>query len=124
MRNKTGFSQLEALPFVTMLPNTVGKPRRYKDGYLRMDRDAPGSQSDCEKWCLQETAVHHEWVLNADADEFLWFNDTMGVHEFADKYGNQQNNTWLSFGKWIYTLEHAVHTNNDKMPYGLSGVRD
>lgn len=120
MQNHSGFSKLQQLPYVTLLPNTVGKPRRYPNGYLRMNRDAPGSQLDCEKWCLREAAVHHGWVLWADADEFLWFNESLGVHEFTEAYG--RNNTWLSFGKWMYTLNHAVETKNDKILYGLSGV--
>jgi hypothetical protein len=106
MANHAGFDDLANLPYVTMLVNTVGKARR-SNGYLRMDRNSPGSQLEVEKWCLQEVAVDHDWVMwAADADEFFLFNQSIGVHEFVHQY--EKNNTFLSFGKWMYTLMHTV----------------
>ena len=109
MANRSGFAELESLDYVRMLVNTVGEPRRYKDGYLRMDRKKPGNQLDVEKWCLQVVAADYDFVLNADADEYLYFSQRIGVHEFVEKHG--RNNTWWSFGKQMYTMHHRIEAN-------------
>ena len=63
MRNRTGFVQLESLPYVHMIENSIGRVKRYRNGYVRMERDTPGNQIDSEKWCLQDKASKHDWVL-------------------------------------------------------------
>ena len=103
------FAELAALPFVTMVPNTIGTMIHYERG-LRMDRGKPGNQLDDEKECLQKVAVDYDWVFLADADEFLWLKNVT-VKDWMREY---KDLTYMSFGKWQYTTKYYHNTSSTK----------
>lgn len=126
MTNATGNSpavggsweELESLPFVKLLPNNFGEMKRYEDGYERIERGKRGDQIENERWCLRDYASKFDFVLNADGDEYLWFNEHKSLQEFLKPY---RSYTYLSFGKWMYTMKYGVHTNR-KSVFGLEEV--
>jgi hypothetical protein len=103
--------------------------------------EAPGAQKDLERTCLQhQYAGAYDWAFFADTDEYLWFRHVQhstsrqktrsmqsgkqprgGVKEFLRHY-HDQNITYLSLGKKIYTLtargdESSV--NNYDLGFGV-----
>jgi hypothetical protein len=56
--------------------------------------------------------------MMADADEFSWFSEKVGLKEFLRKHSEL---SYLSFGKWMYSMRHSVDT--DTNTFGLEKVR-
>jgi hypothetical protein len=96
MIDKPRFDELQSLPYVTLVPNNSGSRKSYYNQYYT------------ERQCLSspDLANAYDWVMLADVDEFLRFPvQYQGVKEFL----LQQNNmTYLSFGKFMYTLDHRT----------------
>jgi hypothetical protein len=113
---KGNWSELESLPYLTLLPNTVGRTKSY-NGYERVENGRPGDQWDAERWCLKDKAKDYDFVLFVDSDEFLWFREKVGLKEFLQPY---RDYNYLSFGKYLYTLRHGVKTKKDT--FGLDLV--
>jgi hypothetical protein len=109
IRNYEGFDLLASLPYVTMIENVEGVVREVRPGLEIVVGD--GDQLALEKTCLKGVAKDYDWVLFADADEYLWFNQNIGVKEFL--HGNSGNNTYLSFGKYMYTRSHGVNASDN-----------
>jgi len=91
------FQELYSLPYVTMTEyNGTGN----KHG-----------QGESEAMCLGEAkyAAKYDWALYIDADEYLWFNTPMSAKEFISRLDPKY--TFVSFGKWMYSMRHAVKEN-------------
>jgi hypothetical protein len=128
------FDQLAALPYVTMT--------EYRD--VRSQRKAGNDyhgQGNVEDLCLQDErfARLYDWVLNVDADEYLWLapssttiehalnttNSTapetrdgrhrLTIQEFLEPY-HEQNFNYISIGKFLYSTKHLdrEYCNDDK----------
>lgn len=111
IRNKKGFEELALLPYITLLENVnvhqiEGAPQLTGT----MDQQAVGDL------CLRSVAASFDWVMTADTDEYLRFNETIGLKPFIRKYGS--NFTYMSFGKHMYTME--FRTESDPGPFNLS----
>jgi len=93
MKSRPRFDELFNLSFVTMTENTEGIRRNYY------------KQKHFEHVCLSEAKYgnSYDWVMLADIDEYLWFSSHIGLKEFLS---NNRNMTYLSFGKYMYTLDH------------------
>lgn len=105
LRDYDGFDTLANLPYVTLLENKDDTIlTEINPGYEILH--GSGDQRAVERLCLRETAKDYDWVMFADADEYLWFHENIGLKEFIHRYGG--NNTYLSFGKKMYTRTHSV----------------
>ena len=115
------WKELESLPYVTLVPNTEGRVKTYKAerNYTRIERGRKGDQLSDMNQCLQDKAKDYDFVLNADSDEFLWFNKKVGLQEFLEPY---RDYFYLSFGKHMYTQRYAIETKQDT--FGLDQVSD
>jgi hypothetical protein len=115
------WNELESLPYVTLVPNTEGRLKTYKAerNYTRIERGRKGDQLSDMSQCLQDKAKDYDFVLNADSDEFLWFNKKVSLQEFLEPY---RDYFYLSFGKYMYTQRHAVETKQDT--FGLDQVSE
>jgi hypothetical protein len=112
-----GFLELRNLPYVTLILNenvkaVVVRAKSTNDfKYVRMvsrhaGKHALGSQQQVEKQCLRMTdSLGYDWVLNADADEYLWFNETIGVKDFLMRY---EKSNYISLGKHMHTVASRV----------------
>ena len=106
-----GVDELARTPYITLVENARGRVKTYQDGYTRLVRGVPGDQHDDEKACIRVGRQRNfDWVMMADMDEYLWFGEKIRLPEFLQKYApsSSSNVTYLSFGKWMYTLEHKV----------------
>jgi Glycosyltransferase family 92 len=101
IREYDGFDVLSSLPYVTLTENTKASQER-RNPQLVGELD----QRALEEVCLKDVARDYDWVMFADTDEFLWFNETVGVKEFIQAHGDGK--TSLSFGKYMYTQTHGV----------------
>lgn len=106
MKNVSRIDVLRALPFVTLSEWTGGTLENYYD------------QRATERLCLsdQKFARSYDWAMIADIDEYLWLPEVYdGVKAFLQQ--EAQNMTYLSFGKYMYTLDHRTDTaaNNYKL---------
>jgi len=98
MKSNPRFDELFNLPFVTMIKNTKGNRLNYY------------KQIHTEQECLSEAkyANGYDWVMLADIDEYLWFSGHIGLKEFLS---NNRDMTYLSFGKYMYTLDHSTEVS-------------
>lgn len=94
------FRILRNLPFVTMKHWTRGNRNDYYD------------QRGSEDFCLKSLARNYSWVLTADIDEYLRLPNGMGIKDFLSLYDDKYD--YLSFGKFLYTLDHRVEAKIDK----------
>jgi len=101
--NLSRFDELNRLPYVTMTPY--------------MGHASEHGHAQVEQQCLSHYAANYDWALNIDADEYLWFHTSMSVKEFLSNY--HANYTYLSFGKWMYTMRHAVEVTDSSNLFGL-----
>jgi Glycosyltransferase family 92 len=104
IRERPFFDQLQALPHVTL---TKFEPREsvyFGQGLVEHD-------------CMSDLARSYTWVLLVDADEYLWFSEKMNVKEFL---GIHSNYTYLSFGKWMYTLRYKIAPDEKPLFGGLN----
>jgi len=126
VRELDGFDELESLPYVTLFqdneasvaiinnegyktlgPSLAQKNTSNLNGYgCNIGKRSPVAQLHQEMKCLDEDAKDFDWVLLADADEYLWFKEKVGIKEFLHQ--NQQYD-YMSFGKWMYTMKHRVN---------------
>jgi len=125
VRKLDGFDELESLPYVTLFENTEGTIKTINDkGYQRLGAptalnasqlaadgcivtgQTPTAQLLLESRCLDHDAKGFDWVLLADADEYLRFHQNIGVKEFLNQ---RKQYDYLSFGKWMYTMKHRVN---------------
>jgi hypothetical protein len=97
MTKKPRWQELVDLPYVTMTENAEGR----QENYYR--------QWKTEKRCLKQRkfAANYDWAMIADIDEYLWFPQNVGIKDFLKKQ-QEQNMTYLSFGKQMYTLDHRT----------------
>jgi hypothetical protein len=120
-----GFAELASLPYVTLFEYTEGTITVINDqGYKRLGTsstklnisdlpsecttgEVPTAQLLLEARCLDQDAHSFNWVMLSDADEYLWFNENIGVKEFLQSRGQKYD--YISFGKSMYTMKHRVN---------------
>jgi hypothetical protein len=125
VRKLDGFAELASLPYVTLFEYKEGIVEVINDkGYEQLGTphallntsDLPGectkgveptAQLLQEARCLDQDAHSFDWVMLSDADEYLWFNENIGVKEFL--HSRNQKYDYISFGKWMYTMKHRVN---------------
>jgi hypothetical protein len=120
-----GFDELESLPYLTMTP-MKGKVVEFVEKsvtnstngtsipYFRFvgeDRQH-ADQHALQLQCLNYHAKDYDWVLIADIDEYLSFNQEIGIKDFIAKYSDESTKA-LGFGKKIYTLAVRADTAVD-----------
>ena len=112
MIRREGFDLLQSLPFVNLILNVQGYQAVDRVGHFvdqnETVRKNKLSQQDMIVKCLTEDAKDYDWVLLSDADEYLWFNKTIGVKDFLSTF--DPNVTYLSFGKEMYTISYTVES--------------
>lgn len=117
IKHYEGFDILESLPYVTMLESTTATVKEVYKFYERaVTDDGRNVQYALEYDCLGDVAKDYDWVMLADSDEYLWFNETIGLREFLHLHSG--NYTYLSFGKKMYDRKHGVDIENSG--FGLS----
>lgn len=117
--NKTGFAELQALPYVQMELNTevevisIHRDNDFFKTYRRVGfkensqwkkwakNKAAAAQRMTDKFCLQDMAGQFDWVMFMDADEYLWFQEPTTLKQQLVAFPN--TTSYLSFGKYIYT---------------------
>jgi hypothetical protein len=116
---RDGFEQLQQLPFVEFSrvhgyaakigPNVFVESEKQRKGKL--------TQGEVMDKCLQKDAAKFDWVLLSDADEYLWFNESISVKKWIDTRCPRHIN-YISFGKSMYTKHHKPPTAsvNDAPP--------
>jgi hypothetical protein len=141
---KDGFEELASLPYVTLFENTdgietiVGKEKYHRlgaTGALLNASYALKSDKDCntdlnaphmmlEARCLDQDAHSFDWVMLSDMDEYLWFNEKIGVKEFL--HGQNEEIDYISIGKWMYSSTNQVSSETtatgfhiDSLPFTL-----
>jgi hypothetical protein len=142
MKLKDGFEELASLPYVTLFENTDGIETIVGDyhrlgatGALLNASYALKSTKDCntdlnaphmmlEARCLDQDAHSFDWVMLSDMDEYLWFNEKIGVKEFL--HSQDEKIDYISIGKWMYTKKHQVSSETtatgfriDSLPFTL-----
>jgi hypothetical protein len=103
--NYTGFTELNSLPYVTLQVTQAGTA----DAHWKSVPEEHGNQRQLILQCLNNDAAAYDWVLFGDCDEFLWFNERIGLQEFLRQ---QHNMTYLSFGKFEYSRKDVVAEDN------------
>ena len=103
IRNYEGFDELAAVPYITMKQEHGGKD----NGNWRNVNEEHASQRRLILRCVRNEARGFDWVLFADADEFLWFRHNQTIQQFASSHSDMN---YLSFGKREYTLSHRVES--------------
>jgi Glycosyl transferase family 2 len=108
---RDGFEQLQRLPFVDfsrvhgyaakIAPTTFVEPEEKRKGKFE--------QIDLMDKCLQNDAFEFDWVLLSDADEYLWFNESISVKKWLSMRCPRHIN-YISFGKSMYTKHHSAVT--------------
>jgi hypothetical protein len=123
-----GFDELESLPYLTMTPMkgklipVLEKSQKSTNGtsipYFRFEgaSEQHTNQKALEIQCYTKHAKDYDWVLIADIDEYLSFNEEMGVKDFIAKYSDD-NITSLGIGKKMYTL--SARTDAVDSGFGL-----
>jgi len=106
--NLPHFVELRNLPYVTMTEYTGGGVEH--------------GQAIVEEQCMSNAsfAASYDWTLVIDADEYLWFHTSMSIKDFLAIY--HSNYTFLSFGKWMYTMQHAVKDDVQDSGFGLDSL--
>jgi hypothetical protein len=110
-----GFDELKSLPYLTMTPMKgevvvlLAKSQNSTNGtsipYSRFVGASKqhADQRALERQCFNNHAKDYDWVLIADIDEYLSFNEEMGVKGFIAKYSDNKTKS-LGIGKKMYTL--------------------
>jgi hypothetical protein len=110
-----GFDELKSLPYVTLTPmkgEVVVIPEKSQKSTngtsIPCSRFVGASkqqtnQKALEKQCFTNHAKDYDWVMIADIDEYLSFNEEMGVKDFIAKYSDDSTKS-LGIGKKMYTL--------------------
>jgi hypothetical protein len=125
VRKLDGFAELASLPYVTLFEFTEGTVTAINEkGYQRLGTSSaklnttdlpnecttgqiPTAQLLLEARCLDQDAHAFDWVMLSDADEYLWFNEKIGVKEFLHRRNHKYD--YISLGKWMYTMKHRVN---------------
>jgi hypothetical protein len=125
VRHLDGFKELSSLPYITLFEFSEGEVQVINDkGYhrlkvspsllntttvqqLNISEHQPSAQLLLEARCLDQHAHAFDWVMLSDADEYLWFNEKIGVKEFLQRRNNKYD--YISLGKWMYTTMHRVN---------------
>jgi hypothetical protein len=111
-----GFDKLKSLPYLT-LTQAKGEMIEYRDKSQTSNGTSipywrfvgADNQYRLEKKCFNKYAKGYDWVMIADIDEYLSFNEEMGVKDFIAKYSDDSTKS-LGFGKYMYTLTARVDT--------------
>jgi hypothetical protein len=120
-----GFDELESLPYLTMTP-MKGKVVEFAEKsvtnstngtsipYFRFigEDTQHADQNALQLQCLNYHAKDYDWVLIADIDEYLSFNEEIGIKDFMAKYSDESTKS-LHFGKKMYTLGVRADTAVD-----------
>lgn len=123
-----GFSELNSLPYVKLIPNHDAALFWYAaKKYLHLRgsdgrRDGPGGQQALEMDCMRmASAQNFTWVLNNDADEYFWYKDPSigSVKDFLEPY--TQDYYYLSFSKKMHSLEFRSKQSVPATGFGLDG---
>lgn len=112
MTTRPFFEELRELPYVTLTKHEGGTREDYYNQF--------GTEVACLK--RKRFGGKYDWVFLADTDEFLWFQEKMGIKEFLHR--NWHLN-YLSFGKRMYTLDHSLEVSGEtriSMPNHEFGV--
>lgn len=110
IRENPLFDFINKLPYVTFTELEQTKN-------ISKDDKKYHHQRNVQKACLGEFAQNFDWALVVDADEYLWFSENMDIKEFLSQ---NDNLTYISFGKWMYTTRHQDATANDtQLLFGL-----
>lgn len=87
-------------------------------------------QANIQALCIGQYAIHYDWVLAIDADEFVWFNRTItqqhtqfgnnNIKSFLQSYHSSYH--FLSLGKWEYSTHFIVENSNinDNKLFGIA----
>jgi hypothetical protein len=127
--NLEGFEELNSLPYVTLFENTEAIETIVYGNYHRLgatgamlnassslksdhscNTDHTAPQMLLEARCLDQDAHSFDWVMLSDADEYLWFNEKIGVKEFLHHRNDRFD--YISLGKRMYTMKHKVNINS------------
>jgi len=89
------FQELRNLPYVTMTQYNGGGREHGQEVVHRL--------------CLQKSiyAASYDWAFIIDIDEFLWLKEKQSIKSFILHY-QKLKTTYISFGKWMYTLKHST----------------
>jgi hypothetical protein len=117
-----GFDKLKSLPYLTLTPikGKMVELRQMRQNstngtsipYWRFE--GAENQHALEKKCFNKHAKDYDWAMIADVDEYLSFNEEMGVKDFIAKYTDDSTKS-LGFGKKMFTLTARV----DKVDSGF-----
>jgi hypothetical protein len=118
-----GFDKLKRLPYLTLTP-IKGKMVEFREKsqkstnstsipYWRFEGHT-ANQNALEIKCFNKHAKNYGWAMIADIDEYLSFNEEMGVKDFIAKCTDDSIKS-LGFGKKMYTLTARV----DKVDSGF-----
>jgi hypothetical protein len=119
-----GFDELESLPYLTMTPmrgKIVDFPEKSMHStngtripYFRFVGEdmQHADQHALELECYNNHAKDYDWVLIADIDEYLSFNEELGIKDFIAKYSDESTKS-LGIGKKMYTLAVRADTAVD-----------
>jgi hypothetical protein len=119
-----GFDELESLPYLTMTPmkgkvvefpeKSINSTSGTRIPYFRFVGEDMhhADQHALELECFNKHAKDYDWVLIADIDEYLSFNEEMGVKDFIAKYSDESTKS-LGVGKKMYTLAVRADTAVD-----------
>jgi hypothetical protein len=110
-----GFDELQSLPYLTMTP-MKGKVTEFRaksqnatNGtripYSRFAGESlkHRNQNALERECFNKHAHDYDWVSIVDIDEYLSFNEEIGVKDFIAKYSDDSTKS-IGIGKKMYTL--------------------
>jgi hypothetical protein len=110
-----GFDKLKSLPYLTLTP-IKGKMVEFREKSQKLTNNTSipywrfeghNNQYALERRCFNKHAKHFDWAMIADIDEYLSFNEEMGVKDFIAKYTDDSTIS-LGFGKKMYTLTARV----------------
>jgi hypothetical protein len=119
-----GFDVLESLPYVTLTPmkgkvvELLEKSQNSTNGtripYSRFVGEdlQHADQHALEIECFNKHAKYFDWVMIADIDEYLSFNEEIGIKDFIAKYSDESTKS-LGIGKKMYTLAARADTAVD-----------
>jgi hypothetical protein len=106
MVQKSRFTELQSLPYVTLTLNTKGKRKNYYNQWL--------TEETCNR--DDQFAGTYDYALHADIDEYLWFSSKIGVKEFLLQHSSLN---YFSFGKRMYTLDHSSEISKSLENYEI-----
>jgi hypothetical protein len=119
-----GFDELESLQYLTMTPmkgkivdfleKSIHSTNGTRIPYFRFVGEdmQHADQHALELECYNNHAKDYDWVLIADIDEYLSFNEEIGIKDFIAKHSDESTKS-LGFGKKMYTLAVRADTAVD-----------